>query len=341
MSELPDIDVIVLGFGPEPDLGECLSAIASDLPDTGHLILVDNGIANFEERRGHLPGSVRIVGVSRNLGFAGGCNFGADGSTAEVLVFVNSDAVVAPGAIAALARVAAEDQVGIATGCLRLADAPQLINSAGNPLHFSGITWAGHCGENAELHAERRTVSTASGGFFAVRREVWLQLGGFDAMYFAYHEDCDLSLRAWLRGLTVEYEPTAVAYHRYAFSKNPTKMFLLERNRLITVLSDYPLSLLCAALPALVVLEPTLLALAMVQGWGRQSMVARVWVIRHAPAILARRRVVQATRRTTPLSLAQKMSSKIEPPMVDHPRGLRALNVLLAVYWRLALKLFR
>ncbi len=129
-----------------------------------------------------------------------------------------------------------------------------------------------------------------------MRRAVWTRLGGLDSSYFLYHEDADLSLRCWLAGLRVVYAPTAVAEHAYSFTKHPQKMFLLERNRLVTVLTTYPTPLLCRVLPALLLTEPLLLYLAARQGWVGSKLRSWGWLLRHASAVATRRREVQSTR---------------------------------------------
>lgn len=55
----------------------------------------------------------------------------------------------------------------------------------------------------------------ASGGFMAVNRQKFLELGGFDRLFYpAYGEDLDLSYRAWCKGWKSIYEPASIVYHR-------------------------------------------------------------------------------------------------------------------------------
>ena len=79
-----------------------------------------------------------------------------------------------------------------------------------------------------------------------VRADRFAALGGFCEPMFAYCEDTDLSLRCWQRGWRVVLVPDAVVLHRYEFSRNPQKLFLLERNRLLMVLTVYSGRLLAA-----------------------------------------------------------------------------------------------
>lgn len=333
--------VVVLGYGREEYLGRCLEALVCELEDDDELVLVDNGIVDGGLVDGgaalaSLPGRVRIIGDGTNSGFAGGCNYAAGRTSGDVLVFVNSDAIVRPGSLGELVRAAAEEGAGIAGGCLRLADQPDRINSAGNPLQYLGMTWAGGCGDPAAVHQQRGAVAVATGGFFALRREVWESLAGFDPVYFAYHEDTDLSLRCWMSGRRVEYVPSAVADHYYEFSRSPHKMYLVERNRLLTVLTDYPPVVLAAVLPMLLLLEPALLAMAVLQGWQAQKLRSWGWLAAHAGQIRARRRRVQAQFTVPDATLTDLMCARIEPPMIGHPPGMGLLNVLLSGYWTLA-----
>ena len=328
--------VVVLAYGDEPYLEECLEALARELGENDELLLVDNGITPGTSGNLALPARVQRLGDGHNLGFAGGCNFAARQARGDVLVFVNSDAIVRPGSLMALTSALADPSTGIASACLRLADEPDKINSAGNPLNYLGITWAGGCGEPASAHQQVREVAVGTGGFFALRREVWDALGGFNPQYFAYHEDTDLSLRCWMAGWTVRYIPDAVADHHYEFGRNPRKMYLLERNRLITVLTDYPRSLLLVVLPILLAMEPLFLVLATLQGWPREKLRSWGWVLTHVPQLRRRRSEVQQLLRVDDSRLAGLMTSRIEPPMVAAPPGMGAVNAVLSAYWAVA-----
>jgi GT2 family glycosyltransferase len=326
--------VIVLGYGAEPFLEDALAAIAADCADGDEIVLVDNGIEARAKRQSTWPALVRVIGHGENTGFSGGCARGAAAAMGDILLFVNSDAVVRPGTLDALTRAAVEPGVGIACGCLRLADQPDLVNSAGNPLHFSGISWAGSCGDPASEHDVARDVTVATGGLLGIRRETWNALGGFEEFYFAYNEDTDLSLRAWLQGWRVRYVPDAVADHHYEFGRSPLKMYLVERNRLVTVFTDYPSRLLRAVLPALLAMELLLLLQALLQGWLVQKLRSWWWLGRHTRLLRERRSRVQSNTSASDAAIAGLLVSKVEPPMMPLPPGMGLVNRALDTYWR-------
>ncbi|MDP9072304.1 MAG: glycosyltransferase family 2 protein, partial [Actinomycetota bacterium] len=213
------VTAVVLAYLAEPWLERSVASVLASEEVRADVVLVDNGCTDGAVERLDGTAGVTVVRPGTNLGFAGGCNFGADHATGEVLALLNGDAVVAPDALAALAEVAMKPDVGIATASVRLGDEPHRLNSGGNEIHFLGFSWAGRFGEEAARFVDERDVLGASGAGMALRRELWGELGGFDARYFAYHEDAELSVRCWQRGLRVVYVPQAVVIHRYEFSR--------------------------------------------------------------------------------------------------------------------------
>ena len=325
---------IVLAFGDEPWLRECLEAVTSEADE---VVIVDNGsahpdlVSEWEQRDG-----VVVVRPGGNLGYAGGCNAGAAAAHGETLVFVNSDAVVQPGALSALAEALADSSVGLVCASVRLADDPARLNSAGNPLHYVGLVWAGHFGEPAQDHEEAVDVATVTGATFAVRADVWRSLGGFPDEWFAYHEDSHLSLLAWQRGWRVRFEPAAVVHHHYEFSRNPRKSFLLERNRLLNLLTLYQVRTLLVLLPALLMFELLMLALSVKDGWYAEKLRGYAWIARHGHVVRDRRSSAQRQRTRSDAELAPMFASRLTFVNVAAPPGLGLLNAILAGYWRLA-----
>ncbi len=332
---LPTVTAIVLAYGPEPWLDTVVPAILAATGVTVTVIVVDNGcttdaVAKVEG----LPG-VQVLRPGRNTGFAGGCNAGAAVATGDYLAFVNSDAVVAPAALARLVPVAAEPAVGLAMGSIRLAEDPELINTAGNPLHYVGLSWAGGCGEPASRYATRREVPCGSGSCFVLTRERWRAIGGFAEEYFAYHEDSELSLRLWQRGLAVVYVPDAVVVHHYEFSRNVLKSYLLERNRLVLVLTTYQARSLLLLAPMLAVTELAMVATALAGGWAGAKVRGWGWLWRHRSWVRRRRAQVQRERTVADRAIAALMTARLTPTNTPLPPGVGVFNALGAGYWAL------
>jgi len=70
----------------------------------------------------------------------------------------------------------------------------------------------------------------ASGGFMAVDRKKFLELGGFSRLFQpAYCEDLDLGFRAWRRGWRSIYEPASIVWHREQASWKASPAGLMAR----------------------------------------------------------------------------------------------------------------
>ena len=334
------VSVVVLAYGDEPHLHGCVESLLSSTAVDVDVVLVDNGCSQqavVEELAAR--DRVTLVRPTSNLGYAGGCNAGAAQAEGDVIAFVNSDAIAEPGAVAALAAAVRDESVGLATGSVRLADEPDLINAAGNPLNILGVAWAGHFREPAVEHDQPRPVTLVSGAAFACRRSTWLALGGFDAAYFAYHEDTELSVRCWQRGLSVCYAPDAVVRHYYEFSRNPRKLMLLERNRLLNLLVLWQSRTLLLLLPALVSFELAMLGLAAKQGWLGQKLTGYGWLWQHRDHVRSRRALVQRERVVPDRELARLLTPSITAANFELPAAIRAVNAVLAAYWSVVRRL--
>lgn len=85
-----------------------------------------------------------------------------------------------------------------------------------------------------------------SGGFMAVDRKKFVELGGFNRLFApAYCEDVDLCFRAWRRGWRCIYEPGSIVWHRHqaTWSRNSiNNLNSLElRNLLLMQWSTFPM----------------------------------------------------------------------------------------------------
>jgi GT2 family glycosyltransferase len=328
-----DLTVVVLAYGEQPHLHAAVEAVLASRGVDVTVVLVDNGITSpsLDDLRGR-PG-VRVLDPGTNTGFTGGCNLGAAGAQTPFLGFVNSDAVVEPDALAELVRVAARSDVGVASASLRLADQPELLNSAGNPVHVLGLSWAGHLGEPATAQPSEHPITSATGAAIVLRREVWAELGGFTERFFAYCEDADLSLRTWQRGLQVVYVPSAVVLHHYEFGRNPFKMYLLERNRIAMVLSLYERRTLLLLAPALLALEVGMCAVAAAGGWLPAKLRGYGWLAREHRWLRRHRQEVQRARVRSDRELAHLLTAHFDQQVLPLPVGGAALNRLFAAYW--------
>jgi GT2 family glycosyltransferase len=329
------VSVVIVAYDSGLALTRCLDSLEAEAGEALEVVLVNNGSDASEVVEAGGRSFVQVVSPGNNVGFAGGCNLGARHASGDVLVFVNPDTVVAPGAIGALASALDDRSVGIAMARLRLLDRPELLNSGGNVLHVTGLAWAGLYGRPADELSDLPEVTYPSGAAMAMRTELFRELGGFTEELFMYQEDLELAWRARLRGLRVVLVAAADVYHDYEFGRNPTKHYLLERNRLVFLLSAYSARLLFLLGPVLVLTELAMLALAIKEGWARDKLAGWGWCLRRTGWLRRHRRQTQALRRVADRDLAPLLTPVIDPAMIPVPGVVRVVNPLLERYWRL------
>ncbi len=325
------VSVIILAYAEEPLLAQCVGAALESLEVEVEVVLVNNGSSSISDV-GPDP-RLRIVTPADNTGFAGGCNLAASHATIATLVFANSVLIVRPDAIALLSARLDADTVGLVTGAVLLPGEPLMVNSIGNPIHYLMFSWAGSFGEPFASHDTEEKVAGISGAFFACRRDHWDQLRGFDPTFFAYAEDADLSLRTWQAGKSVVFEPRAIGVHHYQFTKNNTKWFLLERNRLIAFFTLYDRRSRWLLVPILVPVELGVLASAIRGGWAREKIGSWRWLWTHRAYVRQRQKLVSASKIETSTSWTRVVSAEMHIPGEFELRVPPPVNWVLGRYW--------
>jgi GT2 family glycosyltransferase len=258
---------------------------------------------------------------------------------AAFALLLNQDTVVTPGWLDRLVAVMdARPDVAAAQPLLLLADEPDLVNSAGNEIHFCGF---GYCGGYRKPRAEVapvsevRSVPFATGAALLLRLRASDEVGDFDQRFFLYHEDCDLQLRLRQRGYDVVLVTDSVVFHKYAANQAPWKLGQLERNRWLVLLKDWPLSRLVLAAPVLAGVEVALWAVAAAKGWLPEKLAANRSVLEQLPQILAERRIVSALRSPSATD-AGMITGRMDAEGLAPPLVMAAANAVLGAYWRLA-----
>jgi N-acetylglucosaminyl-diphospho-decaprenol L-rhamnosyltransferase len=328
--------VVVVCHDSAGEAGATLMALGAQLRPGDEVVVVDNASRDGtpEVVRAAAP-QATVVESKENLGFAGGCHVGARASRAPLVLLLNPNAVPAPGCLDALRACAAEHPEWGAWQALVTMAGGELVNTAGNVVHYLGFGWAGQLGRSvATVDIRPHEVGFCSGAALVVRRDAWDAVGGFDERYFMYGEDLDLSLRLRLAGWGVGIAPAARVAHDYEFTKGDYKWFYLERNRWWTLVGDYPARLLALLAPGLLAFEVALLVAAWRGGWLRAKLRAQAAVLRALPAMLRRRRAVQATRRIAPRAFAAPLAASLDSPYLEGAARVPGVDAVQRLYWR-------
>lgn len=217
------VSAVVVNYNSGLYLKECIEGLRQHL-ETGfdEIIVIDNqstdgSLALIET----LPG-VRVIRAQINTGYGGGCNFGFEHTSGDILLFMNPDvklispitcvrntfmqdancAVVAPGIIE-------QDNL-----CFSLRPLPTIISDALSEL---GINWANYSYQNSivkEMTKESNYFQGyAQGSAIFVRREAFERVGKFDTDFFLYNEEVELFKRLADYGYRFIYDTRCMVRH--------------------------------------------------------------------------------------------------------------------------------
>jgi N-acetylglucosaminyl-diphospho-decaprenol L-rhamnosyltransferase len=229
-STVVEASVVVLNYG-EPELTEnCLRVLDRD-PASPQLerIVVDDASPDDSVVRLRRIDGITVVARERNGGFAAAVNSGLAAASHDVVLVLNADTQVGPGAVRVLIEAALGEGVAIAAPLLHFPDGRLQMNAyrrfPGVALLMFELTVAGgylidsaggrlrHPMSVTEEHLRAGgDVEHVMGAAFAVRRAAWAQ-EPLDEGFFLYLEETEWQRRLRRRGWRVVVEPRARVTH--------------------------------------------------------------------------------------------------------------------------------
>ncbi len=347
----PRVTVVVVTYEAERFVEGCFGSLrrAGRGDARVDVVAVDNGSRDGTVRllRERFP-EVTVVAAGKNLGFAEGNNVGirmAMERGADFVYLLNPDTEVAPGFLVEALAVARErPEAGAVQSLLLLSPERELVNTAGNAVHFLGL---GYCTRFREPAAGvpdgPAEIAFASGASTLFRVAALREAGLLDAELFLDQEDLDLGWRLRLAGWNVLLAPRSVVFHEYAFSRNPEKFYFLERNRALVLLKNLRARNLLLLAPALLAAELGLAAVALRGGWFPQK--ARAWGHLLRPAawrhVRRGRRAQRAIRKVPDAEIVRHWSGDVVFEGLAGPWLERVANPAMRAVWRVMRPLLR
>ena len=308
----PLLSMILLNYNGAPWLRRCLDSLRRQTVfHQLEIIVADNASPDGSERlaAGLIEGwrNGRTLQHGSNLGYAGGNDRAALQARGRYLFFLNPDTWLEPDC---LERLVQEMQAAAAA-----AAAPLVLNYVDDSVQTTGdagLDIFGLCSKDVG-RLERREIF-APDGCWAIEREWFRKLGGFDDRFFMYADEYDLCWRLWVAGGTVILAPSAKVHHRGAVAVNPsggervleartsdTKRYYANRNNLLVLLKNSQhLLLVLVPLQLLMLGGEALFMWAWTRRWSHirrayLEALADCWRLR--PHILAERRRLRSLRR--------------------------------------------
>lgn len=182
----------------------------------------------------------RLLKSSKNLGFAGGNNWGMRQAKGDYLFIVNNDTELTPDLLNKLLEPFQIDpKIGVTCPKIKYYTNPNVIEYAGfNPMNvYTGRTTSiGSMEEDRGQYNHSRVTAGAHGCAMMVKREILNKVGMFAEKFFLYYEEWDWSARIIKADYKIWYTADAVIYHKESLTvgkSNPIKVYYHTRNRIL------------------------------------------------------------------------------------------------------------
>ena len=222
----PRVSAIVVSYNTRADLLRCLEALRAQAGVPLETILVDNASTDgtVDAVRAGSP-EVQVLANAENLGFARANNLGLRAARGELVLVVNSDCELRPGALAGLVSIldTRPDVAIVGPRTVGTDGAPQVsFGPSLTPLaewRQGRLVRGVKAGEVAALRradalaAQEREPDWVSASCFLARKAALEAVGGFDESFFLYEEDVDLCVRVRAAGGRILYTPGAEVVH--------------------------------------------------------------------------------------------------------------------------------
>lgn len=222
--------IIITSYNTKALLRQCLTSLKHSQDKLKkEIIVVDNASADNSPAmvQTHFK-EVKLVSISRNLGYGKANNVGLQQATGEYILFLNSDTFVPEDTLEYMVTfMDAHPDVGVSTCKLKLPEGG--LDPAchrGFPTPWASFTFFvglerlfPHTKLFGQYHQGWKNlryvheIDTPAGAFYLTRKKVLEEVGLFDERFFIYAEDIDLSLRIKNKGWKIVFVPGVSVTH--------------------------------------------------------------------------------------------------------------------------------
>lgn len=226
------ISIILVNYNGADVLTDCLNSVEKFIPRYNYEIIIvdndsqDNSIDIIENK---FP-NIKLIKLSKNIGFGSGNNAGAKVAKGEFLFLLNTDTIITSNILPHLIDLMEENpEVGIIGPKLLFPDGSFQI-SFSPKISIKGEIEAKKLHSYAQSPAKLnllennfqqiKEVDIVVGAAFFIRADLFHSLGGFDEKFFMYFEESDLCQRVKNAGYKVLYTPEVSLIHIRGHSVN-------------------------------------------------------------------------------------------------------------------------
>jgi GT2 family glycosyltransferase len=242
----PKIAIMILNYNGQNILLDCVSSIEKTTYTEFEVFVIDNG--STDDSIACLSRNfpwVKVVQFEKNYGFCQAYNKAARIIDAEYFLFLNNDIAISnkDWLSEMVKTMSSEPRIGAVGSKLVMFDNTSIIENVGGTIY----KWQGGVRIGFEEKDRGQYDKTpvnpfyVSGASLLIKKNLFMQAGGFDSEMFAYSEDLDLCWRLRLMGYKIQSCPRAILIHRLSASwkKSMKSLYLAHRNFLRASLKNY------------------------------------------------------------------------------------------------------
>jgi len=322
MARVPKVSVIILNYNGKKWLEKCLPTWRKVKFASKEIIVVNNGSTDDSGAflKKNFP-EVKVVELQPNRGFAGGNNIGVKKAKGKYVLILNNDTTATPDFLSPIIELMEKDNsIGVVQPQLRNMSYPDLLDSVASFYTDTGFLY--HYGYmqsvKKSLYNKELLCYSIKGACMLMRKDEYLQLGGFDEDFVCYVEETDLCHRVWLSGKKVVYYPKSYIYHygggdMSIMEKGETTVFRAFRNRFVSYIKNLGFIALIKVLPIHFLLCEGFIIMTFLRGKFKNAVAAQLgtlWWLFHLRSVLKKRHNVQ--------SKIRKVTDKQIMPLITH-----------------------
>jgi len=331
--------VLILGYKSVDDLYECISSLLKQTYKNFEIWFADNNSndGSVEYLNKNFP-KVKTLQFSDNSGYAGGNNklikkaFDAETDFCLVLnADTKSDKNLISELVNSYKKNSKEHKVGLIQPLVMFYDKPEIINSAGNVIHYLGF---GYCGSymSDNIPKKDKEIISVSGTVMLISKDYYQNVGLLDEDFFMYNEDQNYSWMGLMMGYKHFLSVKGRVFHKYSFSKNKNKMYHSEKNRLMMIFENYEKKTLSKLIPIIIFNEVAMLVYSLFNGWFSLKIKSYVFLFKNRKNIEKNRRKIQANRIVGDKEIFKKFESKLDFSILNNFIVKTVVNPIFIVY---------
>ena len=302
-NKTPKVSIVIVNFNGIKHLKKCLKSIRNQSYRNIEIIIIDSYTTEESEAYLKQQKDIKYYLYKENLGYGKGNNIGVHTASGEFVFIINNDTALFKKTIDNLVSAFEDHTILIPLqiinkGKIKVEVAGNSIDPFGYPYGFKDL-----CTSNKLFYAD--------GAAIFLRKNDFVNIGGFDEELFMFQEDIDFSWRALLYDYRLKQVLKAKLHHYSggsiqggtAVDKNYKlsyfRRYYNDRNVIANIIKNFTLPTICITLPILTTFHLLEIILFSLKGDFRVAKLyikAYKWIFANLHILSLKRKVVQSRR---------------------------------------------